>query len=725
MNYASELNQNQLDAVTATSRITRVIAGAGSGKTRVLTYRIHFLINELKANPFSILAITFTNKVAKEMSHRLNKLLAKDYDYDNGVHIYTYHSLCARLLRIEGEVLGYPKNFTILDDQDQELILKKIFRRHKISLNDKDLRVSRALRYITSLKKEGLYPNDVDVDDLKDAESKFYQQVFEEYEEAKTRDFALDFDDLLLKTRDLFRDFPLLRKKYQQKFRYVLIDEFQDTNLPQYEIIQFLINDDNHLYVVGDPDQTIYSWRGASQDIIISLDQKYPETKTIVLDQNYRSTKNILDRANQLIKYNKGRLEKNLVTSNGKGQEVIAKDLETSAFEARYVVDRISELIESGVKRRDIVILFRANSASKDFEKELLHRRIPYRVFGESVKFFHRQEIKDVVSYLQLIANDNANFAVERILNVPGRGIGVKYANCLYDECAKTNLSLINFFKLLPTIETEIPNKIAGSLCELSDLIRACRKELEGTNRAPSEIVKEFLTKIEYYGYLKDGDRYEERQENIETLLQDIDTFMLKDDVTLSDYLQQISLLSSQDDLEDKDFVSLMTIHTAKGLEFDYVFVVCSNDHAIPNARAVNERGLEGLEEERRLLYVAFTRAKKRLYVTMNYSFNGITHERSKPSRFLYEAGFFFKERVHLPSSPINIHQTSVIDAVTISSLSLSKTKENELQPGDYVMHTKYQKGQVIEVSDNKIKVQFDDGLRILISPHPSFHKIK
>ena len=618
MDYSSLLNENQLKAVSTTSKYTRIVAGAGSGKTRVLTYRISYLISEFGVDPSSIVAIAFTNKVAAEMKERALKLL---HGLGSGLTVSTFHSYCAKFLRKEIDVLGFPNNFTIIDEDDQVKMIKDLAVDAGYKRND-DI-VKHTLGFIGYYKCKGLYPDDIVLDRFSSENDKKALQFYLKYEERKDQMLSLDFDDLLLRTIQILKQFPEIREKWQKRITNILIDEFQDTNDVQYELVKLLMRDETSLYVVGDPDQTIYTWRGANQSIILEFNRNFPLAETIILDRNYRSTKSILNAANKLISHNKKRVPKDLYTLSDEGSPVVTESAYSRDLEAKYVADQIENIRLSNpdVSYRDIAVLYRAAYITLPFENEFMRRRIPYQIYG-GVKFFQRKEVKDVLAYFRLIYNQKDDISFERIVNVPRRGIGDSTMDIFKAEKENASLSYFEYIDQIENFDTQIKAKHIAALGVLVNKIKETKKRLDDNLEAYPKILEDFVRELGYFDFLSsDDETAEEKVGNVRTLLDNIVDYLKNNpESSFEEYLQNATLQTSQDEIKDGDYVSLMTVHVAKGLEFDYVFVVSMVEGIFPSERTMIESGHDGEEEERRLCYVAFTRARKKLYVTCNTS---------------------------------------------------------------------------------------------------------
>ena len=607
MDFKKELNEKQYEAVTTDLPHVRVVAGAGSGKTRVLTYRIAFLLSEMKVDPWKILAITFTNKVANEMRERVIKLVPSSSKY---LTIKTFHSFAAYFLRQEIHVLGFPSTFTILDEEDQTKLIKDIAA--EMGYKRTDPIVKKAVNYIGNKKLKEQYPDDVVIEREFFEGEKTCLEIYTRYEEVKNNMLCLDFDDLLLKTNIILENNPDIRFKWRNKIDHILVDEFQDTNDTEYKLLTLLMRPDCTLYVVGDPDQTIYTWRGANQKIILGLKDKFPDIETIILDRNYRSTQTILNSANKLISHNKMRVEKNLYTENGVGQPIVVKSCSSSRSEADYVARQINRLVSvDGYSYNDIAILYRSNYITQEFEQSFTANHIPYRIYGGQ-KFYQRREIKDVIAYFNLIVNIKDDLSFERIMNVPRRGIGETSINTLKREARDLGLSMYEYIKCIDSHESQAPRKSINALKSMIIIIDKTRENVEKNEEAFVKPLEDMLASFDYYNYLLKEDDGDERCENVRALFEDLRHYLqVNPEASFSNYLQNIALLSSQDEMITGSFVSMMTVHTAKGLEYPIVFIVRVNDGVFPHIRSQIESGYLGLEEERRLFYVAMTRAMK------------------------------------------------------------------------------------------------------------------
>ncbi len=728
MDYTSLLNENQYKAVSTKSKYTRIVAGAGSGKTRVLTYRISYLISEMGVDPSSIVAIAFTNKVANEMKERALKLLK---GMGNGLSVSTFHSFCAKFLRKEIDVLGFPNNFTIIDEEDQVKMIKDLAVEKGYKRND-DI-VKHTLEFISYYKCNGCYPDSIVLDQFASENDKKALAFFLKYEERKDQMLSLDFDDLLLKTIQILKEYPDIQAKWRKRISNILIDEFQDTNDVQYLLVKLLMRDETALYVVGDPDQTIYTWRGANQSIILDFNRDFPLAETIVLDRNYRSTKSILSAANKLIAHNKKRVPKDLYTLSEDGDEVVTECSYSREKEAKYVADQIENirLRNPDAKYRDIAVLYRAAYLTLPFENEFMSRRIPYQIYG-GIKFFQRKEVKDVLAYFRLIYNHKDDLSFERIVNVPRRGIGDSTMDILKAEKESANLSYFEYIDSIENYSTEVRPKHIAALTALINQIKATEKRLNDNLEAYPKILEDFIRELGYFDYLaSDDETAEEKLGNVKTLLENIVDFLKQNpESTFEEYLQNATLQTSQDEIKDGDYVSLMTVHVAKGLEFDYVFVVSMIDGVFPSERTIVESGHDGEEEERRLCYVAFTRAKKKLFVSCNTSYSFVLASKSIQSRFFEEAGLkFAKKDYYTPPPRRSIFDEFEADGYFSDEPVIEETpnysSDTNWQVGDIAIHDVFGRGVVVGIIDETIlEIEFDEhGRKSILASHPKVHK--
>ena len=734
MNYQNELNENQYNAVTTEAQHVRVIAGAGSGKTRVLTYRIAYLISELDVEPWKILAITFTNKVANEMKSRVLKMLP---EVSKDLTIRTFHSFASYFLRHEISILGFPASFTILDEEDQTKLVKDIAAEMGFKRGDKI--VGTTLAYIGKQKLLEKYPDDINIVKPAFEDEKTCLEIYTRYEEEKYKNFALDFDDLLLLTNRILEEYPDIRTKWQNRIDHILIDEFQDTNDVEYKMVRFLKKPETSLYVVGDPDQTIYTWRGANQNIILDLNKKYYDMITIVLDRNYRSTQAILNAANKLIAHNKLRVTKNLYTKENLGNPVNVHSSPSGRLEADYVAREIKKLKDyGGYQYKDIALLYRSNYITMDFEQALTRYQIPYKIYG-GTKFYQRREIKDVLSYFHLIVNTKDDISFSRIMNVPKRGIGDTSEQLIKEEAKAVNKSLYEYLRDVDPKESEILPRILNSLKTMITNIEIARNDIAKNEEVFSKILEDMIWSLGYQEYLLKEDDGDERVDNVRALFEDIRHYLKNNpESTFDEYLQNIALLSAQDEVVDGDYVTLMTVHTAKGLEYPVIFVIRFNQGVFPNMRAMNEGGYIALEEERRLAYVAMTRAKQKLYLTLSNDYSYVIQSNLGPSQFLKESGnevlVTRENNIFRSNKPKQPKVFTFDDGDHLSFENEAPVKQNfddatndvkDWHVGDVVIHKKLGRGIVVALEgDDIIRVNFEEhGEKSILGTHPSVSK--
>ena len=684
--YLKLLNEDQLKAVKTESQHVRIIAGAGSGKTRVLTTRIVYVVQNWGVDPSKILAITFTNKAANEMRNRINEQLPGE---SSKIHISTIHSFCVTVLRQDIKRLGYPNNFTILDPDDQKSILKEAFK--ALDLDSKAYTNAVLLDYIASCKTAG-----IDGEQAYQMAYSYYEQgrakVYQYYLERQKQLYALDFDDLLLWTNKLLKMFDTVRAKWQNKFQFILVDEFQDIDNVQYELIQLLMTENTYLYVVGDPDQTIYTWRGANINIIMNFEKDFKPCETIMLERNYRSTQNILGAANSLIRYNKNRLEKNLYTANEEGAKITHYKAPTEEEEALFVARKTLELAKGGNELYDdIAVLYRSNYLSRSIEKAFMDLKIPYVIYG-GVRFYDRAEIKDALSYLRMLTvHDDLSF--KRIINVPKRGIGSKSIDTMLEMARAEGMSMFEAAEK-GIIPARLKTQINALVAQIKDWqTRSHEMELEA-------VLQMILNESGYRNMLElsDDPKDEDRIDNLKELINDIKSFSdVYPDGDLDSYLQQVSLYTDIQTNKEGHFVSLMTVHSAKGLEFKNVFLVGLSDGIFPSNRSMEE-GVRGLEEERRLAYVAFTRARENLFLTESMGYSYATNGSKQTSRFLNEVDEQYIKKGGL-LQPQEI--VKVFDDEDISFHRPVRRSRNNIKAGDVVVHDDFGEGVVVSVNGN------------------------
>lgn len=704
------LNKQQQLAVFSNSKYIRVIAGAGSGKTRVLVTRIMHLVKEKGVNPKNILAITFTNKAAKEMKERI----LKDLHEESTMTISTIHSLCVRILRQEINAFDYPSNFTIIDHADQISILKDAYRECSLEIGQ----VSHAsmLDYISNNKMADVSVSEAYQFASGDIEKKKVE-VYQYYLERLKKNYALDFDDLILVTIRLFRHYPEILAKWNRRYRYIHVDEFQDIDEQQYSLIKLLAGNDNSIYVVGDPDQTIYSWRGADVNIIMGFEKEYDEVETIILNQNYRSTHTILNGSNSLIKHNRNRVEKDLFTEALVGDKITHYSCANDLIEATYIANEILSNKKNGYS--DFAILYRSNYQSRALEKALKDFKIPYVIYG-GIRFFDRQEVKDALSYLRMIVHAD-DFAFARIINTPKRGFGDKSFDLVK---AKANALNLTYFE---TIQKEklFSGKVLKQVEDFITMILNWRKIYQ--DKRPSEMLEIVLDQSGYRMMLE-KDKETDRIENLKELINDIESYEKTAlEPSLDEYLQEIALYTDIDDGKYPSFVSLMTVHASKGLEFHTVFVYGMNDGVFPSQRSMFE-GIKGLEEERRLAYVAFTRACKKLYITESGGYNFQMQKEKEPSRFISEIDEEFIHHVGVSNQKSSIFiDTTVNKEKSVTQRPMLHKIERNVQyrKKDIVVHEMFGKGVVLNQVDDILEIAFDHpiGIKKINCRHPKLSK--
>lgn len=614
MSIYDKLNEPQREAVYHTDGPLLILAGAGSGKTRVLTHRIAYLIGERGVNAWNILAITFTNKAAEEMRQRVDNLVGFGAE---SVWVSTFHSACVRILRRFIDRLGYENHFTIYDTDDQKTLIKEVCR--KVDVDTKVFKERSLLSAISSAKNEMILPDEFELNAGGDFAKMKIAKVYREYEAQMRANNALDFDDLLVKTVQLLQTQPDVLESYQERFRYIMVDEYQDTNTVQFQLVSLLAGKYKNLCVVGDDDQSIYKFRGANIRNILDFEHEFPDAKVIKLEQNYRSTGNILNAANSVIANNRGRKEKSLWTENGEGELIRLRQFDTAFDEADFIGEDIKSAVRQGGSYNDSAVLYRTNAQSRLLEEKFIAMNIPYKIVG-GVNFYARREIKDLLAYLKTIDNGRDDVAVRRIINVPKRGIGLTTINRIQESATERG---IGFYEALLA-----PGLIAGvgrsatKLDSFAALIEYFKTLVEEMNI--TDLLQEVIEKTGYIESLENEDKEEEktRKENIDELISKAATYeescQDKDEkATLSGFLEEVALVADIDSLdEDQEYVVLMTLHSAKGLEFPRVYLAGMEDGLFPGYMSINAGDREELEEERRLCYVGITRAEQELTLT-------------------------------------------------------------------------------------------------------------
>ena len=702
----SSLNEKQKEAVIDESKHLRIIAGAGSGKTRVLTMRIAYLIQEKGVKPYHILAITFTNKAAKEMKSRIVEMLG---DEGTGSTISTIHSLCMRILSEDIGALNYPKNFTVVDAEDQKAILKEAYKKYDIE--KKDYPYGGMLDYIANNKYERISP--AKAMDMAYGNSKLENRakVYEYYDSELKKMYGLDFDDLILFTTRLFKENPSIQEKWSRKYHYIHVDEFQDIDKEQYLLIKQLTSCHDNLYVVGDPDQTIYTWRGADVNIIVNMDKDFKDTKTIVLTQNYRSTNNILSGANSVIRNNKARVDKDLFSKNGDGEKIIHKSLNSELSEANYVCNSILKLHNDGYNYRDIAVLYRSNYLSRELEKVLIENRIPYVLYG-GIRFYERMEVKDILSYLRMITR-NDDLAFMRIINTPRRSIGPKTIENIHSIALEKDITMYEVIR---------DGHYGKNKETFNSFVRMVEKWKEDAKIVELDKLLEEVLDDSGYRMMLEKDNETERLENVKALLDDIKEYESNyPGSSLDDYLQMITLYTDRAKEEEGDAVNLCTIHSAKGLEFEAVFVIGLSEGVFPSDRTLSE-GQKGLEEERRLAYVAYTRAKKLLYLTESSSFSYVLQGSKVLSRFIKEINGDFIN--HIDDRP-EFRKTMIFDEEVVPMERKKEMPKDDFHPGGVVIHKMFGEGVIIANDNGILSVAFSHpyGVKKIQASHPSIRK--
>lgn len=731
MDLKNLLNKEQYEAAITAEGPLLILAGAGSGKTRVLTYRIANLINNLNVYPSRILAITFTNKAAEEMRERVRGIVGKEAD---SMWITTFHSMCVRILRREIDKLGYNKNFAIYDSYDQKVLIKECIK--ELSLNEKDFDDRSLINKIGQQKDNLISPEKFRREIGDNYRLGKIANVYELYQKKLKNNNALDFDDLIYKTVELFKKNEEILEFYQDKFKYIMVDEYQDTNKSQYELVKLLALKHKNICVVGDDDQCIYAWRGADIRNILDFEKDYPQVKTIKLEENYRSMSNILSAANDVIKNNSNRKVKKLRTSNSQGEKVKVYRANSDIEEAQFVINEIKKLIkEENRTPKDFSILYRTNAQSRIFEEVFMRNKIPYKIIG-GLKFYDRKEIKDIMAYLKLINNPLDDVSLKRIINVPKRGIGKSSIEKI--ENFSREMEECIYSTLLDIDSIGIANRAASSVNKFVSLINSFIRKKDEVK--VSVLIQEI---IEYTGYMKelqDSKNIEDlsRIENLKELVSAaVDFEISSEDKTLSAFLEQIALVSDIDNYDEQsDAVVLMTVHSAKGLEFPAVFMVGMENGIFPGTQSLDD--IDEMEESRRLCYVGITRAKEKLYMTSaerrmvfgrtvfypeSDFIDEISRElkenlcerKSVKNNFVSEKSRYFND--NLKNFNNNIKLQGIIESKKEEKNIL---REEEIKLGTKVKHSKFGLGTIVSISkvanDVKLTIAFDKmGVKILM----------
>ena len=760
MSIYDTLNEPQREAVLHTDGPLLILAGAGSGKTRVLTHRIAYLIEEMGVNPWNILAITFTNKAAGEMRQRVDDLVGFGSE---SIWVSTFHSMCVRILRRFIDRLGYDNRFTIYDTDDQKTLMKAVCK--KVDIDTKQFKERMLLSVISSAKNEMILPEEFELNAGGDFAQLKIAKVYREYEAQLKANNALDFDDLLVKTVQLLQTQPDVRENYQERFRYIMVDEYQDTNTVQFKLVSLLAGKYRNLCVVGDDDQSIYKFRGANIRNILDFEKEYPDAKVIKLEQNYRSTENILNAANGVISNNKGRKDKTLWTANGEGQKICLKQFDTAYDEAEIIAEDIKKEVRDGASYNDSAVLYRTNAQSRLLEEKFIAMNIPYKIVG-GINFYARREIKDILAYLKTVDNGQDDLAVRRIINVPKRGIGLTTINRIQEAADARGIS---FYDALLAPEM-IPGagRSAAKLNSFAALIEYFKGQAE--KESLTDLLNEILDMTGYTQNLEADDEIdaESRLQNIEELLNkaaayEEDCEDRDEKATLSGFLEEVALVADIDSLEeDQDYVVLMTLHSAKGLEFPHVYLAGMEDGLFPSYMTITGDDPEELEEERRLCYVGITRAEQKLTLTCarKRMVRGET-KRNPISRFIseippelldtgrssagntYSGGFGFGNADDIESGTFAVtgrgghfgkaYGAAVKKPFTAltkgSQLTAQKSDKLSYGVGDRVRHVKFGEGTVLDIKeggrDFEVTVEFDTaGVRKMFAMFAKLVKI-
>ena len=733
MSIYDTLNPPQREAVMQTEGPLLILAGAGSGKTRVLTHRIAYLMDEIGVNPWNILAITFTNKAAEEMRQRVDSLVGIGAE---SIWVSTFHSMCVRILRRYIDRLGYDNRFTIYDTDDQKTLMKEVCR--KTDIDTKRFKERMLLSVISSAKNEMILPEEFELNAGGDFVQLKIAKVYKEYEAQMRANNALDFDDLLVKTVQLLETQPDVRENYQERFRYIMVDEYQDTNTVQFRLVSLLAGKYRNLCVVGDDDQSIYKFRGANIRNILDFEKEFSDAKVIKLEQNYRSVGNVLEVANSVIRNNKGRKEKTLWTDNEKGEKIRLRQFDTAYDEAQFIAEDIKDETAQGANYSDHAVLYRTNAQSRLLEEKFVAMNIPYKIVG-GINFYSRREIKDVLSYLKTIDNGKDDLAVRRIINVPKRGIGLTTINRIQESAAARGIGFYDALSapdLIPGI-----GRSASKLDSFAALIEYFKGRSEESG--VTDLLTEVIEKTGYTESLEADD-----PEELEARVQNIDELVSKAAVyeescsdrgerpTLSGFLEEVALVADIDSVaEDRDYVILMTLHSAKGLEFPHVYLAGMEDGLFPSYMSISGDDPEELEEERRLCYVGVTRAEEKLTLTCarmrlvrgERQYNSMSRFIKEMPSALIDTGKReggFSQNVSLGekrtySSEVSGYKRSAyaqkpaFAAIQKGSGLMAKKSEGlSYGVGDRVRHVKFGDGTVTEIKeggrDYEVTVQFD-----------------
>lgn len=745
MSIYDSLNEQQREAVYHTEGPLLILAGAGSGKTRVLTHRIAYLIEEKGVNPWNILAITFTNKAAGEMRERVDSLVG--FGAEN-IWVSTFHSTCVRILRRYIDRLGYDTNFTIYDADDQKTLMKEVCRR--LDIDTKVYKERNLLGAISAAKDEMITPAEFEVNAAGDFGRQKIAKVYWEYEKQLKANNALDFDDLLMKTVQLFQTNQDVLESYRERFRYIMVDEYQDTNTVQFKFVSLLAAKYQNLCVVGDDDQSIYKFRGANIKNILNFEQEFQNARVIKLEQNYRSTGNILNAANAVIRNNYGRKDKTLWTDNGDGDKIHFRQFDTGYDEAEYIAEEIQKYVDQSSSYHDFAILYRTNAQSRLFEEKFVAYNIPYKIVG-GVNFYARREIKDLLAYLKTIDNGKDDLAVRRIINVPKRGIGLTTINRVQESAVARE---IGFYEALLGLDL-IPGigRAAAKLDSFVALIEYFKTRIDKVSI--SDLMKEIIEKTGYIENLEaeNNEEAQARIENIDELLSKIAAYeenCADEDIlpTLSGFLEEVALVADIDSLDDEqDYVVLMTLHSAKGLEFPQVYLAGMEDGLFPSYMTITSDNSEDLEEERRLCYVGITRAEQELTVSCarRRMLRGET-QYNKMSRFLKEipmelleqGGIHFEKETEIPKQVAYEQARQAFRQKAFQTyaapkpakqFAVSGQKKLDYTTGDRVRHIKFGEGTVKDIleggRDYEVTVDFDHaGIKKMFASFAKLQKV-
>ncbi|MBP6125922.1 MAG: UvrD-helicase domain-containing protein [Leptotrichiaceae bacterium] len=713
MSILDGLNEEQRKAAEKVDGPVLILAGAGSGKTRTVTYRIAHMIKELGISPLNIMALTFTNKAAKEMKERAENLIGPE---SQNLVVSTFHSFSVRLLKTYSERIGYGTNFNIYDVDDQKSIINKI--KKELNIGNDELTPSKIANKISKLKEEGIGVNELENKiDLKISSNRIFHSVYKRYNEVLKSNNAMDFSDLLLNAKKLLED-PYVLERVQERYKYIIVDEYQDTNDIQYEIVSKIALKYKNICVVGDEDQSIYAFRGANINNILNFERDYKNAFVVKLEQNYRSTKTILNAANEIIKNNKSSKGKKLWTDRDKGEKIKVYNAQNIYDEATFIINEIKSKKNFGIQYKDMTILYRTNAQSRILEERLLNSNIPYKIYG-GMQFFQRKEIKDILSYMSLLNNRSDNYNFLRVINSPKRSIGDKTLEKIEKNANNKGVSLLDSLLYVDEVEgLRVSTK--DKLKQFYNMMNEIHSGLE--EYTLKEIFDEIMTKTKYIDFIEDNK--EDRIKNIEELLNSIiESEKQNPGISLSEYLDMISLTTTTDNLEEtENFVKLMTVHSSKGLEFDYVYLAGMEDGLFPSCNF--ETTEDEIEEERRLCYVAVTRAKKELYVThssermvwgqMNYMI--------KPSRFLSEMDQksleYLSEKIQknikkTEQNMLNNKKEKIENFNPFSTKSSVRTsnlkhhQDSKYKVGDTVNHIKFGQGKIKSIDSKSIIIDF------------------